>query len=877
MEAIVIEKKSKVKVLTSIVLMIILSLNCNLFSQVSISGAMYACAGGPGNIYTVIGNSQPGYGVTNIAWTVNNGSGTPILNSQGLATQILVFWNNDPITGNNTGNLQVTVTSAQIPSGGGATFESDSKNINITGIANAGALHGPSSVCTSHSATFYVDPIPGASSYQWTIPSGWSWVPNTSHTGASIQIVAPSWVSSNNVLSVVGADPFCGTTGSSAASLNLSSVSPPTINFGGILNIYIDAPTFKIPVNLTGGYWSGNGVSEEGFFNAASVGLGEHEVTYYYDNGICSVSKTLVINVNPPEYNTTALTFAGAQGVHIPNISAYNIGNGDFTLETWVKFPVGTESEQTLFASTFDIGGPFLPSQGMIFYINSARQFAVDIRATGPILSSALPTSLFDGTCKHLAVTRSNGTITFYYNGQAYPVVSGSSNSGQNIDSPWYHTIGYAEFYTGTATPLTGTMDELRFWNVARSQSAIQANMSTHVSPSSNLIGYWDFNEGGTIVHDVSGLGNHGTLGYGNGLLAGSTPARVQMGCYYSGETGLYYDGSTKYATITPLNFAPGTGAFSLEAWARIEACNCVKDQVLISNKTNNNPTSGFVWYVKDGTKLVMEFANGGNPIILTSALFPNGLNLLNSTSCQNFAVVRDPYGMVTFYISGVALSTAYCAANINTSEPFYLGHHDIGSEGHAEFKGLINEVRFWMNYKTPLQLATNQNITLSPTSIGWTQWTDLVGYYTMKETMGEQRIFDHSWVQYPGFLGNNNTVETYDPLRTFDQCFSADRIISNTNNTDNSSSINIADNTTSLYPNPFNNNLNIFIKDYVPGNYLLEIFDMSNRLMYAKIVDSPNTTLEPGGNLVSGMYLLKITNPEQKIKNFKIIKSSSN
>ncbi len=59
-----------------------------------------------------------------------------------------------------------------------------------------------------------------------------------------------------------------------------------------------------------------------------------------------------------------------------------------------------------------------------------------------------------------------------------------------------------------------GQMDEVRIWNVARTQAEIQADMNRELSGTeSGLVGYWKFNEGsGNTVYDFSPNNNDGTL-----------------------------------------------------------------------------------------------------------------------------------------------------------------------------------------------------------------------------------------------------------------------------------------------------------------------------------------------------------------------------
>jgi len=60
----------------------------------------------------------------------------------------------------------------------------------------------------------------------------------------------------------------------------------------------------------------------------------------------------------------------------------------------------------------------------------------------------------------------------------------------------------------------TGTSDDLRIWNVARTQAEIQANMNKElIGNETGLAGYWKFNEGsGTTAIDSTANGNDGTI-----------------------------------------------------------------------------------------------------------------------------------------------------------------------------------------------------------------------------------------------------------------------------------------------------------------------------------------------------------------------------
>ena len=72
--------------------------------------------------------------------------------------------------------------------------------------------------------------------------------------------------------------------------------------------------------------------------------------------------------------------------------------------------------------------------------------------------------------------------------------------------------LGYDS--SGNPDHLRGILDEVRVWNVARTQAQIKASMNHPLSvPQANLVGYWRFDEGsGTSAFDSSGQNKTGTL-----------------------------------------------------------------------------------------------------------------------------------------------------------------------------------------------------------------------------------------------------------------------------------------------------------------------------------------------------------------------------
>jgi hypothetical protein len=123
----------------------------------------------------------------------------------------------------------------------------------------------------------------------------------------------------------------------------------------------------------------------------------------------------------------------------------------------------------------------------------------------------------------HLAGTYDGSTITAFVNGQA---IASQKASGQlHIDqSDLYIGKGDPEYLYGES--FHGQLDEIRIWNIARSQEQIQAAMNTTLTGKEDgLVAYWNFDDGTT--KDLSGHGNNGVLGGGARIVEANRPTSV--------------------------------------------------------------------------------------------------------------------------------------------------------------------------------------------------------------------------------------------------------------------------------------------------------------------------------------------------------------
>lgn len=125
----------------------------------------------------------------------------------------------------------------------------------------------------------------------------------------------------------------------------------------------------------------------------------------------------------------------------------------------------------------------------------------------------------------YLAGTYDGNTITAFVDGLA---IANQNTSGRlHIDQ--------SDLYIGKGDPeflyeefFHGELDEIRIWNIARSQEQIQAAINTPLTgKEEGLLAYWNFDDG--TAKDLSGHGNDGVLSGEARIVESSRPASVAV------------------------------------------------------------------------------------------------------------------------------------------------------------------------------------------------------------------------------------------------------------------------------------------------------------------------------------------------------------
>jgi hypothetical protein len=242
-----------------------------------------------------------------------------------------------------------------------------------------------------------------------------------------------------------------------------------------------------------------------GAFTYTPATSGTRTFTYQVYDGsiysnIASVTVEVIPNNAPIAGFGRALDFDGTDDlIDIGTLKGEMLGSLPRTIEAWVK------TTSTAEGSIFKYGKNV--KNGRINIRTGDKRILIETMDSMTVWEA--PT-VNDGNWHHVAWSYSNetnlGDGTVYVDGIALNFII--SNVSDNI--PPNTQSGAASI----GSRINGRLDEVRVWNVARTQAQIQANMYKPLTGSeSGLVGYWPFEEGsGTAASDKTTNGNDGTL-----------------------------------------------------------------------------------------------------------------------------------------------------------------------------------------------------------------------------------------------------------------------------------------------------------------------------------------------------------------------------
>ncbi|MEI6881911.1 MAG: LamG-like jellyroll fold domain-containing protein, partial [Bacteroidota bacterium] len=370
------------------------------------------------------------------------------------------------------------------------------------------------------------------------------------------------------------------------------------------------------------------------------------------------------INFTPNEVST-AIHFDGVNDyIQASHISALNATN--LTIEAWVK----ADSTQADYATIIDKGSDTTSGNGWILQFNGSNG---NVRFWSPGGTLVSTTNIKDKQWHHLAASYDGTNYKLYVDGaleNTVPSSNGIVNNSSNL------LIGNS--LMGNMN-FSGLIDEVRVWNVARTQSQIQVNRTKDLlGNESGLTAYYnmEYNAGTSTLRDLTSNANNGTLTNMNPSSDWVNPGAVNSTISYLWNFGDFTTSALK--TPSKLFSTPGSYTVSLGTFDKNGCPNYINKTIRVSQVTYN--------VVK--TNIPCKGTNNGSILITAAGGIPpytysinNGASYSNNASFTGLAagnyqvIVKDSIGCTssvqTFTISQPDNVLAY---SISQNSPICIG-----------------------------------------------------------------------------------------------------------------------------------------------------------------------------------------------------------
>lgn len=310
----------------------------------SIFGNSLVC-GGTTETYTTL----PVPGATSYIWTLPSGwTGSSTTNSITLTT------------GSVSGSIKV-----QAQTGCGASMAGTPFNVTVlSSLAAPGAITGADTVCDGSMQIYSVTPVPGATSYSWILPSGWSGTTTTN----SIQTFPAA---GTGTVSVTASANCASSSSASKTVVTLPAVTPSASIASSISAICQNAPVTFTATALNAGssatyQWKKNNSPITGAtaavytdYTLSSSDLISVDVfpTARCHSGAAVTSNSISVNVTP----------AVTPGINIATVPPINICMGTPVTFTASDFGGGSSPSYQWYKN-----GTLIPSANFITYTDAA-------------------------------------------------------------------------------------------------------------------------------------------------------------------------------------------------------------------------------------------------------------------------------------------------------------------------------------------------------------------------------------------------------------------------------------------------------------------------------------------------------------------------
>nr|NQU90800.1 Ig-like domain-containing protein [Bacteroidota bacterium] len=430
----------------------------------------------------------------------------------------------------------------------------------------------------------------------------------------------------------------------------------------------------------------------------------------------------------PPVYSGagTALDFTESND-HVSFDPLWATSPDEITFEAWYRNFTSTVEDQCLI---------YHGDNGEFRLTTNSGFFAAAVRLSDGNWYEVSTSYQFNRQWQHIACTwKRNESLKLFVNGSVRNEITVPDLNLYDPGSGYLPSFGKLN---RVSNKLYGVLDEVRIWNVARTETELRDKMFSYLNGSeSGLLGNWKFNEGsGITVYDIAG-GHNGTL-HGfissdwveSGIPAMTTGRGNATEMNYLSD---YFrvDGSSNY----------GSGLYlSIEAW--IKPIDSDPDQIVVSKFPWDN--SGFLLAIKQG-QLQVRMGNGTTTYTILGGQIP-------SNEWTHIAATWDiDAGALIAYVNGIAVGAETVSGYVDANNSKLIVGAASWATNQYQFYGQIDEVRLWNETRTPKEIATNMHAVLTGTEdrlVSYWQFNAGSGSFCYDFTGGYDAV-SYGWKMY--------------------------------------------------------------------------------------------------------------------------------
>ncbi len=542
------------------------------------------------------------------------------------------------------------------------------------------------------------------------------------------------------------------------------------------------------------------------------------------------------------------------------NSPVYN--NSTITIEAWIN-STSTASEEEIVS-----WGTTGTSNVVEFRMNSGKlQFGMDVGAWSVVTSTA---SINTGNWVHIAVTKSGNTVKLYVNGKLD--ATGTITATPSVNQMTIANVFQNGSYHSSRYEFPGKIDEVRIWNIVRTEAEIKANMFKEIGTNANLIGYYKMSDGsGTTLTDNSGNGKNGTLTNG--------PLWKASGCFAGSRQALDFDGTNDYVSL-PSGFGTafnGLQHFSFCGWVYHTNLNTDTWGTYFTRSKFTATTNRVTLH-----QLPSSSAYGSDDIMFGVGVDPNWLdayttsNVLELNKWIHLAVVFDGTQStneekIKIFVNGKQETLTFSGNPVTTlgdnSDYNYLAFYN----SNEFFKGgKFDEFSFWNVSLTENQIREIMFRTLSGDESG------LISYYRFDQTDGTI-LYDMTANGYNGTLTNMDAATDWVSSSASNTWIGSESSTWSTAANWSSSSVPVSTDNVGIYKWTAGNDcsisgtptVNSFLFSSTASPTLGSNFTVNGNLLLEKNIDLNGQTITIGNNgyLIEGSHYLYGTSGEIRIE----------